>query len=218
MLCACGGTSGIPAIEDPDAGTGGDASVPDATLGEGGPGSDSGGGPSDAGPSDGGAGDARSDGPAADAGRDASDAGTSDGAAGQDAARDAGLVSDPGVVECGNAKCDTSGQLCCVTGLGTSNDGGTRSCVDAGPFACTGGAAQHCDEAADCKNNEICCARLTLSGVEMACVSKQIGCVLSVQLCATDGECGQNGPCYPHVCGSRVLGVCGIADAGDRCP
>lgn len=209
FLCACGGTGGIPVIEDPGAGLGGDASVPDATLVEAGSDPDSGGGGDD-----GSSKDARSDATSADA----SDAGASDGSTGQDAAKDAGIVSDPGVVECGSSKCDTPGHFCCVSGLGTTNDGGTRSCVDAGPFACVGGNEQRCDEAADCKGNEICCARLTLSGVEMTCQSKQIGCVLSVQVCTTDAECGQNGPCYPHVCGSRVLGVCGLADAGDRCP
>jgi hypothetical protein len=213
FVAACGGSGGIPSIEDgTDAGA--DATTQaDSTTGDDASG-DAGGAdaptPTDGGPDSGGgdaAADARSDG-AIDAGADASDG----------AARDTGVVSDPGVVECGTAKCDTTTQLCCVTGI-VILDSGTRArnCVDAGALACVGGAAQRCDEAADCRNNEICCARITLDGLETACVG-QNGCTLGVQMCATDKECGQGVICYPHTCGPRTIGFCGLADAGARCP
>ena len=213
-LCACGGSGGVPVIEDLDAGGdattgGGDATVP----GDGSSRTDASGGgdATDATANDGTAdsgGDAPAD-AATDAPSDAADAG----------ARDTGVVSDPNAIECGTAKCDTTTQLCCVSGIVLLDAGTrTRTCVDAGPLACVGGASQQCDEAADCKNNEVCCARLTADGVETACVAQQTGCVLGVQMCATDKECGQGVQCYPQTCGTRVVGFCGVADAGSRCP
>jgi hypothetical protein len=113
-------------------------------------------------------------------------------------------VSNPGKLTCGTTECDAGGgSLCCVREAGANQVCGRQ--VD-----CLGGDAfeLRCDEKADCANaNAKCCFASGGTVCDNDCPGPQNG----VQVCKTNEECGDAGPCNQKTCGNggRVLRVCG---------
>jgi hypothetical protein len=121
-----------------------------------------------------------------------------------------GGVSNPGKISCGDVECDAgAGGVCCLY-----DGGATTSC---GRFLCPGTGdpgktlAESCDETADCPTEE--------GGRQPQCCLDRFGTVCNnrcdVQLCKTDAECGDAGPCNPKTCRGVALHVCGVPDG---CP
>jgi hypothetical protein len=225
MLGACGGASFSAGdlFQDPDASVALDASIVDgAQSGDGAIDSTGDGAPSkDTGS------DVREGGSTVDAPADVRDGGQPDVRDGGnadapfdapgdviliDAARDSGgdviLAPDPGKIECGQDTCDTSTQFCCL-GLVAPI---TRTCVPENNICL--GPDQHCDEAADCPQGQVCCASGGVIGVSTFC---QNACsVGQVQVCSTQQECKPGVACVAHDCSGRVVGTCGQVEGACR--
>ena len=116
------------------------------------------------------------------------DSGTPDGST----TTDGGAASNPGKITCGSTECDSTTQVCCSK---FSFDAGTtRTCT--APNACQGGTASHCDEKADCPQNQKCC--LGFGGAQ--CQNNCQG----PELCKTNLECGDGGTCSTYTCPQNV--------------
>jgi len=112
-----------------------------------------------------------------------------------------------GFVTCGASKCAVSGgrsgargPYCCIE---EASAGGPRaSCKDDVPTACSGHRLA-CDEAADCKDGNVCCTEpggALVTGCRPTCITG----APRIQVCTTDGECENGGPCRSYDCGDGV--------------
>lgn len=147
----------------------------------------------------------------------ASDDGSSDSGGSRDCPDDgtdgSNGVSDPNQIMCGAEKCNTqSGEYCCkFLGSVGKNCAAPPRCQDAGAAieqerACD--FAERCDEAADCSEGAKCCLGSEKGYSERNCVS-QCGDASIAQLCKTNEECGDAGPCNEKVCRGARVWVCG---------
>lgn len=168
LVLACGSKGGLPSGND-DASAGGDAAREPAT------GVDSAGTDGAGGAGGGGAADARP-----------SDRFGNDGLSFEVQPTDAAPPS-PGKVTCGSGACLAGVETCCVDLMG----GGSGTCVPAGQPCLGAGLA--CDEAADCGQQQVCCANTAMGGGSMpgaSCMAESscTGPDVAV-LCRTDGDC-----------------------------
>jgi hypothetical protein len=126
-----------------------------------------------------------------------------------------GRLVNPGIVACGGAQCEVRfGGLCCA-GPGVAGGG---QCFDAG-LSCPPGTGEIlCNEKADCKANQSCCASPPSSGgyLTAACALSCTGA--QIQLCRTNGEC-PGGACVIQKCSDGIVyEVCGLStSAGFAC-
>jgi hypothetical protein len=109
-------------------------------------------------------------------------------------------------VHCGSSTCSVSGgglgstnaSFCCIEG-----DTFTASCAVGTANTCRGHLLM-CDEAADCQDGAVCCAEEMRSGpgqsVAMTCRSTCITGAPRVQVCTSDQECENGGPCKAYDC------------------
>lgn len=104
-----------------------------------------------------------------------------------------GAGRTPGMIACGTATCDAT-QVCCRSSGCIAID---AKCPLLNP-------RQECDDAADCKNGELCCQDIT------GATKCQATCnpASTRQLCKTTEECGDAG-CSEKTCQSVKEQVCG---------
>ncbi|WP_394848266.1 hypothetical protein LZC95_12470 [Pendulispora brunnea] len=144
--------------------------------------------------------------PRPDAGPD----GTVDRDGGEDAGTDAfpedARASDPKSLRCGNTRCNTDDQFCCV-----QDDGGAACASDSDGGACNGGTEIGCDEQADCDEGEVCCGTAKLGEVTVEC-APPTSCnnpFENRRICKTDAECGDAGACVTQPCKGIIVSTCG---------
>jgi len=105
---------------------------------------------------------------------------------------DAGPPVQP--VACGDAGCDPSTQVCCVTVKGPQNI--QQQCVANG--SCQGSSFS-CTGSANCPNGEVCCADFQGGGgggsVTTTCKSQCAGGFQEPQLCQSAAECPPGDQC-----------------------
>jgi hypothetical protein len=130
---------------------------------------------------------------------------------------DTGLLSDPGFVACGVSSCPVGGDGGEWCSFGLDPDA-SRYCVptphdDAG----RNDFFLACDEAADCDPHvaTACCwgtlGVFTWFGSSCARMDCQnYGPQGIPQLCKTDLDCPESGPCMPQPCASNAIGLCGV--------
>jgi hypothetical protein len=92
-----------------------------------------------------------------------------------------------GSITCGEARCDSATQDCCVSFQGAS----------CGPRGSCTGASLSCSSAASCPDNEVCCVELQ-GQISAACAP---ACGSGVQLCASDRECPSGLACRTNALG-----------------
>jgi hypothetical protein len=216
-LTHCGGSSASP--------RGGD-SGPDAISGSG-SGGGSGGGSSSGGSSGGSGGDDGGGNPGDGSASSSGGAGEGgDGGGGPPAcvSVDGGAqCSDPLMLPCGVASCNTSTDYCCVESA--VDGGGTQTCV-APNGSCSPAATRiGCKEAADCAGGAVCCADFPTLGVQgtTSCLAS-CAAAQNVQICRTDDECGVGSDagdlrkCVLQTCGSLTLQLCAVSQGGGPGP
>jgi hypothetical protein len=143
----------------------------------------------------------------ADTDRDAGAEAHADGARACDMP-EGGLPCDPGFVACGSGPSCATPSVCCRGGAGSQ----AAICQSASD-SCENGAAQACDEAADCPAGEKCWG-LVAGGVSMstscsvAPPSSQSTGFPAFQLCRTTLECVDKA-CVPHSCSNGFFETCG---------
>jgi hypothetical protein len=113
-----------------------------------------------------------------------------------------GAKVSPGVVACvGIETCNAfAGAQCCP-----GNDDGGGACI-ASSLMCGPGGSLACDESADCIVGTACCGSAAFADDAGAYLSTK--CATScaaqhtppIQLCRTNGECGDAGPCLFETC------------------
>lgn len=103
-------------------------------------------------------------------------------------------ATTPNKIACGAAECTSPGQVCCVR---TQLDGGTSSTCQAPGDGCLG-RKLGCEEAADCAGGQVCCLDVGIGGGGTACSTTCAGA--DVQVCKTNPECGDAGPCAEYTC------------------
>jgi hypothetical protein len=152
---------------------------------------------------------------AADAGGDGSGGSsgeTSSGSSGSTGDTDAGdqngggepPTSNPDEITCGGEDCPVEAQACCAST--TAPDGGTSYTCQAENAPCAG-ATIACDEKADCTGAEVCC--MNVSGGPLSSTCEESCGAQEVQLCKTDGECGEGGKCRQYTCpAGRTVYAC----------
>jgi hypothetical protein len=119
-----------------------------------------------------------------------------------------GQLVNPGIVACGRAQCEVRfGGLCCAG----PDVGSGGQCFDAG-LSCPPGTGEiQCNEKADCKSNQSCCASPPSSGgyLTAACALSCTGA--QIQLCRTNDEC-PGGECVIQKCADGIVyEVCGLS-------
>ena len=135
---------------------------------------------------------------------------------------DTGLVSNPGFVSCGTASCDVGGDGGAWCSFGLDPDS-SRYCIE-GP--CSDAARPDfslgCDEPADCDAmvTPYCCwggdnlvrSHCPGSGCNrMPCDNYgPVGIPLYPELCKTDDDCADAGPCILQPCALNAFGLCGV--------
>jgi hypothetical protein len=125
-----------------------------------------------------------------------------------DPGRDCDAVSDPDAIACAGAPCDRASEICC---LGT--DDGQDECLASDSGDCAMGWALRCDEAADCGGADVCCVLLGAGPGNPGSASCDATCGPSgIQLCQTDDECENGGPCATRTCSGVEVNVCGAPD------
>ncbi|MEO8878165.1 MAG: hypothetical protein ABI461_21410 [Polyangiaceae bacterium] len=115
-------------------------------------------------------------------------------------------------IACGTASCDATKEECCVDiGAGGGGGGGTggEACTAIGK--CTGFALS-CTDASNCGSGQVCCATQNGQSASATCAATcgAGGGGQSVQLCASDKECG-DGTCVDTPLGFKV---CEPGDVG----
>jgi hypothetical protein len=126
-----------------------------------------------------------------------------------------------GVILCGGngGTCNAfAGNQCC-----TDDEGG--ACVSASIGCPSGGGAVFCNESADCIQGDICCGSVNLRdagfddaghGVPPGTPYVDSQCAMTcntslLQLCRTNSECGDAGPCIVQSCpDGRTYELCGV--------
>ena len=119
------------------------------------------------------------------------------------------LESIPGKVACAAEECDASlAEVCCAQ---ISDAGVTETCRAVNKCSASQGDYElHCDESADCVRDSgvhPCC--FTETSHSYKCFTNSTSCGAFVQMCQTNAECGDAGPCHTKKCGSLMLNVCG---------
>ncbi len=174
-----GGTSG--------AGSGGTSGAGGGTSGAGG-----GSGAMDAGPDSSTGGTAGSGGVAATGGASGSGASGTGGSgaaagAGGNAGSGGSLGGTPGTIHCGAAPCTTNFNVCCVC------NGCFPKLTVCYPkiTGCTTGKPLYCDDTADCKNGQVCCAHFDPNTYKFIGASCDTSCPAksNATLCVNDSEC-----------------------------
>jgi hypothetical protein len=123
-----------------------------------------------------------------------------------------GLHVTSGVITCGTATCNAFANNHCCTAV---DDGGGECLANA--VACGVGGSMACDESADCVVGTVCCGTVGSSAtfddggdyLSSACAA---ACTpVGVQLCRTNGECGDAGPCVVQTCSDgNTYEMCGV--------
>jgi hypothetical protein len=123
-----------------------------------------------------------------------------------------GLRVTAGVITCGAATCNAFANNHCCT---AADDGGGECLANA--VACGAGGTMACDESADCVVGTVCCGTVASSAtfddggsyLSSACAT---ACApAGVQLCRTNGECGDAGPCVVQTCSDgNTYEMCGV--------
>ncbi len=130
---------------------------------------------------------------------------------------DGGAKVTPGIIKCGGGgnTCNAfAGDQCC-----TDDEGG--ACFTSLIACPTGGGAISCNESADCIVGDVCCGSVNLrdagaDGGDPAPPYVDSHCSASckttlLQLCRTNGECGDAGPCVIQSCpDGRTYELCGV--------
>ena len=206
-LASCAALAGLGDYElapgDASVADASDGSVGDVTVDQG-----DGGGPGDVVVDTTGAVDASDDADSGDGGS-AGDSGMGDSGNVGDDAGDGGArtdgpelpPTDPGRVLCGPNACNVALEVCCEKPNADTCQSNVASCP--------GGVVAHCDEAANCQLNQVCCVTAAgPSGLETSCHSWcQTG---QPQACHASAECtGGSGPCVTWSCAGGVVGTCG---------
>lgn len=101
--------------------------------------------------------------------------------------QDAGSPGGP--ISCGNATCNSSSQVCCVTFSGQTV---SETCTPQGQ--CTG-AALACTSVAACPPNEVCCGNFSQTKQGSQCAPACQGGFQNPQLCAKNAECPKGTTC-----------------------
>lgn len=132
-----------------------------------------------------------------------SDAGPPDAPTGQVCPVVAAPASDPGVVSCLQTSC-TGSDTCSIDATT-----GTGSCLPPGSTRLTqaGAILRHCDEAADCGANAVCCEVFHYEGSWHGTTTTCEGsCAYgaAAQACRTDAECGAGMTCRGYVLDSTL--------------
>jgi hypothetical protein len=125
---------------------------------------------------------------------------------------DGGLRVTAGVITCGAATCNAfANNHCC-----TAADDGGGACL-ASALACGVGGSMACDESADCVVGTACCAAIGSSaafddgGAYLSSACAAACAPAGVQLCRTNGECGDAGPCVVQTCSDgNTYEMCGV--------
>jgi hypothetical protein len=123
-----------------------------------------------------------------------------------------GLHVTAGVITCGTATCNAFANNHCCT---AAEDGGGECLANA--VSCGVGGSMACDESADCVVGTVCCGTVGTSAtfddgggyLSSACAA---ACTpAGVQLCRTNGECGDAGPCVVQTCSDgNTYEMCGV--------
>lgn len=117
--------------------------------------------------------------------------GAANGGTGGAIAGDGGPIGQatPGVIECAGQPCTIAGtptNVCCIAQLPPF----PTACLPSFPGCVQAGIPYACDDAADCRVGNICCAGSQGSSCVKDCPNG------TVQLCRTNSEC-RNGACKP---------------------
>jgi hypothetical protein len=192
LFGATGGAAGSGAGSGGAAGSGGCAGASSCAG--------SGGVAGAAGTTDGSAGAAGSSGASGAAGAagsagSAGEAGTA-GSGGIGGSAGSGSAPTPGSILCGGAPCGLNLSLCCNC-VGCSLPVPTQCYPKL--TGCTTGTPMLCDDAADCKDNKLCCAHFQPPQFEFTGATCETKCPDegNAQLCTTDGECPVGRFCKP---------------------
>ena len=125
-----------------------------------------------------------------------------------------GLAVHARVISCGpQMTCNAFAAVQCCLG----DDGGT--CFSTSVSCPAGAASTRCNESADCVIGTVCCGDVVVfdagnAGVSALCTKT---CAAPrPQLCRTNGECPEGGPCVPQTCSDgNQYEFCGVYGAGD---
>ena len=125
------------------------------------------------------------------------------GSRGPDAKSPRPAEAGPGFVRCGASRCAVSGTrygesgpYCCIE---EASGATTSSCKDDDQTACSGHRIA-CDEAADCRDGNVCCTEpgnAFVTGCRPTCITG----APRFQVCTKDDECENGGPCRRYDCG-----------------
>lgn len=125
-----------------------------------------------------------------------------------------GTRVSPGVIGCGpQATCNAfASNQCCV---------GATSVCQAASVSCPPGAVSvTCNEAADCVVGKVCCG--TVGSLDGGSVGVSAECATTcavpprTQLCRTNGECPDGGPCVVQTCSDgKTYELCGLYASPD---
>lgn len=123
-----------------------------------------------------------------------------------------GLQVTGGVITCGASTCNAFGGYHCCT----ADDDGGGTCV-ANAISCAVGGSMACDESADCVVGTACCGTVGSSaafddgGAYLSSACAAACSPAGVQLCRTNGECGDAGPCVIQTCSDgNTYEMCGV--------
>jgi hypothetical protein len=111
----------------------------------------------------------------------------------------------PNIVACGTQTCSTNASVCCV-----GADAAACAGIDAG---CAGGIVRFCDDLADCRAPQICCAAPSVGQprrYQTFCADAS-GCLArgGVPTCRSQRDCPRGFPsCCPTTIDSMVVNAC----------
>ena len=125
-----------------------------------------------------------------------------------------GAKVTPGVIACASVgTCNAFAGIQCCPG----DDDGGGACV-AASLTCAPGGSLRCEESADCIVGTVCCGSVTpvddAGGGPYLSTACAASCAAlhapPIQLCRTNGECGDAGPCVIETCSDgNTYELCG---------